>query len=132
LTRALSTTTTTTTTKEKKPNKLGPVQTKPNIKTPNKTKLQSQAKLKSSSSSILNCNAMEYGTWNAIFFSFFFCFFFFFLYLLTSVDLDDACLKDRNSWRNIGIQKLGFLFLFLFLFYFHFVKLNFFISAYYL
>jgi hypothetical protein len=64
LIRALSTTKTTTT-KEKKPNKLGPVQTKPNIKTPNKTKLQSQAKLKSSSSSILNCNAMEYGTWNA-------------------------------------------------------------------
>jgi hypothetical protein len=64
LIRALSTTKTTTT-KEKKPNKLGPVQTKPNIKTPNKTKLQSQAKLKSSSS--LQCN----GRWNANFFSFF-------------------------------------------------------------
>jgi hypothetical protein len=43
-------------------------------------------------------------------------FFFFFFYLLTSVDLDDACLKDRNSWGNIGVQKLGFLFLFSFSF----------------
>jgi hypothetical protein len=47
---------------------------------------------------------------------FFLLLFSFFLYLLTSVDLDDACLKDRNSWRNIGIQKLGFLFLFSFSF----------------
>jgi hypothetical protein len=53
-------------------------------------------------------------------FFFLLLFSFFFLYLLTSVDLDDACLKDRNSWRNIGIQKLGFLFLFLFLFSFSF------------
>jgi len=51
-------------------------------------------------------------------------FFFFFFYLLTSVDLDDACLKDRNSWRNIGIQKLGFLFLFLFSFSFSFCEIK--------
>jgi len=46
--------------------------------------------------------------------------FFFFLYLLTSVDLDDACPKDRNSWMNVGIQKLGFYFKKKF----HFVKLK--------
>ncbi len=104
---------------------IGPVQTKPNIKTPNKTKLQSQAKLKSSSSSILNCNAMDYGTWNAIFFSFSSSSSSsssFFLYLLTSVDLDDTCPKDRNSWMNIGIQKLGFIFIYFC--FFHFVKLK--------
>jgi hypothetical protein len=73
--------------------------------------------------------------WNMeckLFFLLLFCFFFFFffLYLLTSVDLDDACPKDRNSWRNIGIQKLGFLFLFLFSFSFSFFEIKKIISAF--
>jgi len=45
---------------------------------------------------------------------FFLLLFFFFFYLLTRFDLDDACPKDRNSWMNTGIQKVGFLFYFLF------------------
>jgi hypothetical protein len=57
---------------------------------------------------------MDYGTWNANFFSFSSSSSSSFL--LTSVDLDDTCPKDRNSWMNIGIQNLGFLFLFYFIF----------------
>jgi hypothetical protein len=51
--------------------------------------------------------------------------FFFFLYLLTSVDLDDTCPKDRNSWMNIGIQNFYYLFI-----YFSFCEIKKIISAF--
>jgi hypothetical protein len=71
---------------------------------------------------------MDYGTWNAIFFSFSSSSSSsssFFLYLLTSVDLDDTCPKDRNSWMNIGIQNFYYLFI-----YFSFCEIKKIISAF--